>query len=131
MANNIPSRIKVDSSKYDMFLDLKKNLSGKVVNSDVFSLAVAYGCKSGNKVPLESKKDFINMVSISDELSSLILLIGLTELGKKAIENPSEMYVLAEEYANGGIDELYGEFKKSNGDFGLKMYDELMDINEK
>lgn len=131
MANNIPSRIKVDSSKYGMFLDLRKNLSDKVVNSDVFSLSVAYGYKSENKVPLKSKKDFINVISVSDELNSLILFIGLTELGEKAIENPSEMYVLAEKYANGGIDELYEDFTKSNGEFSLKMYDELMNINEK
>ena len=131
MASSIPSRIKVDSSKFNMFSDLRKNFSGKPVNSDVFSLAVAYGYRSGNKIPLESKKDFINMVSISNELSSLILFIGLTELGEKAIENPSEMYVLAEKYANGGIGELYEDFTKSNGEFSLKMYDELMNINEK
>ena len=130
MANNIPSRIKIDSSKLDMFLDLKENIGGKPVNSDIFALALAYGYKYGNRVPIERKKDFINMVSTSDKLDSLILLIGLTELGDEAIENPAKRYALAEEYANGGIDELYGEFNENEDRFNEVLYQHLLDADE-
>lgn len=130
MANNIPSRIKIDNSNYGMFLELKENIGGKPVNSDIFALALAYGYNSGNKVPIERKKDFINMVSASEKLDSLILLIGLTELGEEAVENPAKRYALAEEYANGGIEELYEEFNENEYEFNEILYQHLLDADE-
>ncbi len=130
MANKIPSRIKIDDSKAIKFSELREDLSKKAVNSDIFALALAYGYKSGVRNPIDKKRDFINMVSVSDELKSLILFIGLVELGDEVIENPALMYGLAEEYANGGIDELYDEFNESGEEFTTKMYDDLMELNE-
>ena len=130
MVNSIPSRIKVDDTKYLMFSELKENIVGKPVNSDIFALALAYGYNSGVKVPIEHKRDFINMVSASDKLDSLILLIGLTELGEEAIENPSKRYALAEEYANGGIGELFEEFNENGDRFNEVLYQHYVDADE-
>lgn len=130
MVNSIPSRIKVDDTKYWMFSELKENIVGKPVNSDIFALALAYGYNSGVKVPIEHKRDFINMVSASDKLDSLILLIGLTELGEEAIENPSKRYALAEEYANGGIGELFEEFNENEDRFNEVLYQHYADADE-
>lgn len=129
MVNKIPSRIKIDQSMEKLCSELRDLLPGKPYNSDIFALALAYGYNSGNRIPLQSKRDFINRVSISDELNSLILFIGLIELGDLAIENPAKMYALAEEYANGGFKELYVDVNKNN-QFNMKMYQDLIDATE-
>ena len=130
MANNIPSRIKIDESKAIKFQELRDNFSKKIYNSDIFALALAYGYKSEVRIPIDKKRDFINMVSVSDELKSLILFIGLVELGDEVIENPALMYEIAEEYANAGIDELYNDFNENFDEFTTKMLNDLMRLNE-
>ena len=130
MANNIPSRIKVESSKYQLFMELKDHFS-KAYNSDVFALALAYGYKLGIKQPISSKEAFIAAPSVSDELKSMIFLVGISEFGSnhinELVENPVLMYEAAEEYANAGIDVLYREFEDVGSDFDFKLCGEFAD----
>ena len=133
MSNRIPSRIKIDNSKFHLFQEIKQKFPKACYNSDVFALAVAYGYDAGLKVPIESKRDYINAVSISDELNSVMLLIALADFGDEVnqlINNPSLMFELAEEYANGGIDLFYDDFRNCGGDFANHLAEKLIYLND-
>ena len=132
MSNKIPSRIKIDNSKFELFQKVRQKFPKSCYNSDIFALAVAYGYDAGLKVPIESKRDYINTVSISDELNSVMLLIALAEFSdvNQLIINPSLMFELAEEYANGGIDLLHNDLMNSGGDFNQHLAEKLIHLND-
>ena len=58
------------------------------------------------------------------------MMCCITELGEEAIENPAKRYALAEEYANGGIEELYEEFNENEDRFNEVLYQHLLDTDK-
>lgn len=133
MVNNVPSRIKIERDKSPLFEEIKAYFPKNTYNSDIFALAFAYGYKSGKKSPIQFKKDFINVNSISDELKSMIFLIGLEEHPEDiegVVANPAEAYETAQEYANEGIVLLYEEFTNSKENFDLLLCADFADSSK-
>ena len=82
------------------------NKKNKIYSRDIFSLALAYGYSNNIKFPIETKDNFLNMENFGKNLLSLIdaLAISKSDEGVHILaEDNSEVYVFAEEYANGGF----------------------------
>lgn len=95
-------------------------LKGKQ-NKEIFALAMALGIKKGHRVPYGSKaKDgFFNLKDLNEKDFSFFYAIAISEEGKlDVLSDISKVFLIAEEYANGGIHLLKQElFEKNDADF--------------
>lgn len=114
------SREKGTNDDYNNLLNRPGPLNSekKKYTRDIFTLALAFGYLEGIRMPLESKDNFVNKTNFGEYLPALINALAITK-SSEGIEilaqDPSEIYQVAEEYANGGLDFLNSEYS-GNGD---------------
>ena len=86
----------------------------KKYTRDIFRLALAYGYLNDIRLPLESKDNFV------ETLPALINALAITKSSKGVeilADDPVDVYQVAEEYANGGLDLLNSEYLENGDDF--------------
>ena len=92
----------------------------KKYTRDIFRLALAYGYINDIRLPLESKDNFVNKTNFGETLPSLINALAITKSSKGIeilAEDPVDIYQVAEEYANGGLDLLNSEYLENGDEF--------------
>lgn len=133
--SNRLSREQGTNSTYANLLSRPGPLSSdnKKYSRDIFSLALAFGYEKGMRVPIETKDNFINKTNFGEILPSLINALAITK-SEKGIEilaeDPSEIYRIAEEYANGGLEFLNSEYLDNTDGFIELLRLKLLDFNE-
>jgi dnd system-associated protein 4 len=118
---------------YDKLTDKNSKISPFAGKQDweVFIVAMSLGFKEDLRKPLDSRVKTIPLSTIrnNDEVMWLIKSIAIAEKGTDVLMDPNEMFKIAEEYANGGIRELYEKvFNVKLGDPELRLEDEALKI---
>jgi dnd system-associated protein 4 len=131
-----PRDIDLDSGeKRDIVTKLTSDASSPFYEKtmkQVFMYALGIGLKNKRRVPLKKRIGIIPVRALSNEDLAIIKAVAISE--KKTIdvlfgENIREMFTIAEEYANGGLDQLaYQVFGPEPGDVNMKMEQPLRDI---
>jgi len=118
-------------SKVEDLVENKLSPFYRKTMKEVFMYAMGIGFKNGKRVRLKKRKAVIPLSTFVDADRSLIKAIAIAE--KKSVdvlfgENVKEIFEIAEEYANGGIDMLsYQVFGEEPGDPDKKMEQALRD----
>lgn len=85
------------------------NKENKRYSRDIFNLAMALGYMKNIKIPLTTKDNFLNKTNMGKDLPALITSLAITK-SEDGIEilskDSSEIYDVAEQYANGGLEIL-------------------------
>ena len=118
------SRLYIDKDSRPMYSFIRKKSSLTLINSQIFLIALSIGYYYGAKKPLTKKHAFINYETAPIDLFSIIMLLAIDEYGEdidKWINNPLDLFDLAEEYANAGIEILMKEVE-SHHDFELEEF---------
>ena len=92
----------------------------KKYTRDIFRLALAYGYLNDIRLPLETKDNFVNKTNFGETLPALINALAITKSSKGVeilADDPVDVYQVAEEYANGGLDLLNSEYLENGDDF--------------
>ncbi len=92
----------------------------KKYTRDIFRLALTYGYLNDIRLPLESKDNFVNKTNFGETLPALINALAITKSSKGVeilADDPVDVYQVAEEYANGGLDLLNSEYLENGDDF--------------
>ena len=114
---------------YDDIRRIYKRL--KLSNSDLFSLALAFGRYYDIKKPLDRKVGYIRLENVSKNLLALIDLLFINEFedyNQEFFENPIFGFDLAEEYANAGIKILIEKIHDSNEDFESFLFKKMLNL---
>lgn len=128
-------RLGIDLETRAYYSKLKHISPVSLSNSQIFSLAFAVGYLYGYRMPLTKRFDIVRQESIPLDLSSMIMLVAIKEYGEeyiKELDNPLELFDMAEEYANAGI-EILNEKISDNSDlenFLISNIVELYDAND-
>lgn len=116
------NRLYIDLETRGDYSKLRDAFSIRVSNSQLFSLALTIGYYYNVKKPLIKRDSFIRYETISSDLFSVIMLLAINEYGSDNtvwIENPIELFGMAEQYANAGIEIL---IEKLSSDLSLDKF---------
>lgn len=105
----------------------------KKYTRDIFTLALAFGYDMDIRTPIEIKDNFANKENFGETLPSLINALAITKSGEGIDilgENPSDIYRVAEEYANGGLELLNSEYLNGADEFIEKLRIKILDLNK-
>ena len=131
--NRSNNRLYIEVESRTFYSKFKKYCSGlRLLNSEIFSLALALGYQSNIRKPLKRKVGFIRYETISQELYSLMILIAIDEFGDDYswINNPLDMFDIAEEYANAGIRILMDLISDFDNDFDSFLIENILSAYE-
>ena len=130
-----PRELAIESSNHPFYEDLK---DGKILPelkryemAYLFIIAMAYGVHYNKKKPIKKAKRSISRSFIQKEFEWLIkaVAIGTSDDEVDIIPDKAQIYKIAEEYANGGIEIIEKVLKHSKpGEFEKTMEIELNKI---
>ena len=109
------------------------NKKNKYYARDIFTLALAYGYMKNIKLPIETKDNFLNAENFGKNLPSLINALAITKSEKGIyilVEDSSEIFDVAEQYANGGLDFLNLVYVGSEDDFIETLRIHILKLNK-
>lgn len=132
MKNNIPERINVEKDSLDKYRNLKGKLGKKFTNADIFTLAMIYGYIHHVRVPLKRKHGFFRTISARDNFFTLMIMLFINEknlIPSKLDQNLANIFYIAEEYANGGLEILEKDMYKYEFDFNNKLASDILKFN--
>lgn len=129
-------RFYVDKRDLEYFKKLKEKDSpfSNLDNKNIFIAAMALGFKENKMMKLDSKEGYFLTDYLNDHEKALINSIAIyTEKDIKVLLDKEKIFTIAEEYARGGIMDLYERvFGKDYGTYDKKLEDDLIAIfNEK
>lgn len=105
----------------------------KKYTRDIFRLALAFGYLNDIRLPIESKDNFVNKTNFGETLPALINALAITNSDKGIeilAEDPVDVYQVAEEYANGGLDLLNSEYISNGDEFIEILRLKILDFNK-
>lgn len=119
----------VEESRHELLSKLKGKEMPFDTMRDVFLAAVCTGYNNKNRVPLDKKTtDIVVWGSLRENDKTLLRALGLAETcDKDILDNNKKLVTIAEEYANGGINELYNRLVKQAGAPVMNLIDSMMD----
>lgn len=133
-----PRELAIERKNHKFYDDLK---AGKILpelkNKEMaylFIIAMAYGVYNNNRKPIKDPKRSITTSFIEKDFEWLIKAVAISKSkeGIDIISDEAEIYQIAEEYANGGIEIIEGILKRSKpGEFKITMEQELNKIQKK
>ena len=88
---------------------------------------------NGIRIPLGKKDNFVNKTNFGETLPALINALAITKSTKGIqilAEDPVDVYQVAEEYANGGLDLLNSEYLENGDDFIEMLRLKILDFNK-
>lgn len=112
--------VNIDKSKHEKFQDLSKGKDAPFASMwQVFLVAACVGFEAKRRVTLSSTEKVFSWSEQfgQDELVALIAAIGIAATKDPLIvSDQDKLLSVVEEYANGGIDELYDELMTAKSD---------------
>ncbi len=110
--SNEPDRLYIDEKdreKYDQLLSKGNPFSREqgFDNKDLFLLAMCTGCNEGNKTQLKTRFGYFLSKNLSNEDEAIVFSIAVLEEGLDVLRDKRKIYLIAEQYAAGGIHILY------------------------
>lgn len=117
-----PSReIGVDPDKHSMYKELETNPSSPFYKEelvDIWLFTVGYGRQHGEREPLPgNKKWMVRMTSLDDDDEWVVKSVAIDETGTTdVLQDGKQVFTIAQEYANSGIELLYDEVTDSDSD---------------
>lgn len=105
----------------------------KKYTRDIFRLALAYGYLNDIRLPIESKDNFVNKTNFGETLPALINALAITQSDNGVeilADDPVNVYQVAEEYANGGLDLLNSEYISNGDEFIEILRLKILDFNK-
>ena len=105
----------------------------KKYTRDIFRLALAFGYINDIRLPIETKDNFVNKTNFGETLPALINSLAITKSSKGIeilAEDPVDVYQVAEEYANGGLDLLNSEYISNGDEFIELLRLKILDFNK-
>jgi len=117
-----PSReIGVDPDKHSMYKELETNPSSPFYEEelvDIWLFTVGYGRQHGEREPLPgNKKWMVRMTSLDDDDEWVVKSVAIDETGTTdVLQDGKQVFTIAQEYANSGIELLYDEVTDSDSD---------------
>ena len=135
MSNKTPDRLNIkksDREDYARLLEKDSPFAGKE-NKDLFMMALVIGFHEETRVKLDKKEGFFLLYHLNDKENSIIKAIAVAEEGGLSILLDKEkVYLIAEEYAAGGIRLLKDKvFSGGYGSYIKKLESELIDEFER
>ena len=134
-----PRELAIDKNNHSFYEDLKK---GKILPelkgyemAYLFIIAMAYGIHYKRRKPLQQGqiKRSITRTFVEKDFEFLIkaIAISLSDEGVEIIADKAQIFKIAEEYANGGIEIIKNTLSKSRpGTFETTMETELSKIQK-
>ena len=117
-----PSReIGVDPEKHHLYKDLETDPKSPFYEEelvDIWLFSVGYGREHGERKPLPgNKKWMVRMTSLDDDSEWIIKSIAIEETGTTdVLQDGKQIFTIAQEYANSGIELLHDEVTNSDSD---------------
>lgn len=117
-----PSReIGVDPEKHSMYKDLETNPNSPFYEEelvDIWLFTVGYGREHGERKPLPgNKKWMVRMTSLDDDAEWIVKSVAIEETGTtEVLQDGKQVFTIAQEYANSGIELLHDEVTDSDID---------------
>lgn len=117
-----PSReIGVDPNKHSVYKELETNPSSPFYKEklvDIWLFTVGYGRQHGEREPLPgNKKWMVRMTSLDDDDEWVVKSVAIDETGTTdVLQDGKQVFTIAQEYANSGIELLYDEVTDSDSD---------------
>lgn len=111
--------VNIDKSKHEKFQELSKGKDAPFSNMwQVFLVAACVGFEAKRPVRLSSVEKVFSWEQLtSDDLLAIVAAIGIAASKDPLIVSDQEkLLTVVEEYANGGIDELYDELINAKSD---------------
>lgn len=127
-----PRDVSIEKSKRKLYEELQESedspFKGVELN-EIFLFALAYGTRKAGKTPLSGDRHALfNRSSINDNKQWVIRSIAVREKRTtEVLQDGKQVYQIAMEYANGGIDELHGKVF-GPADALIELSDEIMDM---
>ncbi|WP_136591504.1 hypothetical protein [Salinigranum halophilum] len=129
-----PRDVSIEKSKLGLYKELQENDDSPFYDAEankIFLFAMAYGTKKTGRTPLTGERHALfNVSTYNEDIHWIIKSIAARE--KRATDvlvDGKEVFKIAMEYANGGIDELHGKVF-APGDALIELSDELIEIAE-
>ena len=113
-------RLSYGEENQEYYQTLKRVSKSPFYNEDmtkIFISAMALGYKKGLKKKLKKRENALHGPSFTPEEKWLMISLYMknnTKLGVHALFNPDDIFNLAEEYANGGIEFLYNIYNATS-----------------
>jgi dnd system-associated protein 4 len=118
--STIRNAVNIDKNKHEKYQELSKGKDAPFSHMwQVFLVAACVGLESKQRVPLANSE---KIFSWSEQLAADDLLAIVSALGIAATNDPlivgdqEKLLTVIEEYANGGIDELFEELMTSKSE---------------
>ncbi|WP_411964687.1 hypothetical protein [Haloferax sp. YSMS24] len=117
-----PSReIGVDPKKHPLYKDLETKPNSPFYEEelvDIWLFTVGYGRQHGQREPLPgNKKWMVRMTSLDDDAEWIVKSVAIKETGTTdVLIDGKEVFKIAQEYANSGIELLHDEVTNSDSD---------------
>jgi dnd system-associated protein 4 len=114
-----PRDIRIPEGKRPLFKELTTSSDSPFFDqnmNDLFVFAAAYGYDKGVRTELEDAKHALfNRDSLGDDQVWILKSIAVKETeSPETLRDGAEVYQIAREYANGGIDQLYTDYTGPN-----------------
>jgi dnd system-associated protein 4 len=124
--------IHIESSKRDLYEELQENSNSPFQDTEltkIFLFAMAYGTKKAGRTPISGDTHALfNRSSLSEDDQWIIKSIAVKEeRTTEVLKDEKQVFKIAQEYANGGIDELHGKVF-GPGDALVELSDEVIDL---
>ncbi|MBU5465811.1 hypothetical protein KQI49_03085 [Virgibacillus sp. MSJ-26] len=103
MNDNAQLRVYVSDKYFPIFHKMTRN-GIFTQNSEFFIFCTFWGEKKGKKIPIEKRHELCRAVTFTEYDNTSVKALFLKEFGE--LSTQKEMIGLAEEYANGGIEDL-------------------------
>jgi dnd system-associated protein 4 len=112
-----PRDVRIEEDNHSYYEELtaeKRSPFHEAEYKDLFIFAMAYGYRHGNRVPLEGEtRALVNVGSLTDRQQWIVKAVAIKEVENgQILTDNSQIYDIAYQYGNGGIEELYGLFKR-------------------
>lgn len=99
-------------------------------NKDQFLVAMSLGYKLGIRTPLKSKEGFVRESYLKEADRALIYALAIKENNDiKTVSDLKNVFTIAEEYANAGINFINKLEKKSSFDEHTKEFEKIVNKN--
>ena len=111
--SNEPRNLNVDKTRRKFYDDLQDekwtpfSKTKKRLMRDIFLFSAILGHASKTKLPLEKKDAAINLSAFNEEEKWIFKSLIIDSDGIEALWDERALYNQVEEYANGGLEELY------------------------
>jgi len=128
-----PDRLNIAEEDKRLFDELKEIVFLDLQNKEQFLFAMAYGFKYGARRELGKREGFVRAEYLNGKDKALIYALALIEKKSEIVlTNLEEVFLIAEEYAHGGIRVLFDYINSiQHGSFFKHLESDLVDsIND-